>query len=311
MMKVFKGLDNIPEEFRDAIVTIGNFDGVHLGHQLIFKKIAAEAFRKKCKAVVITFEPHPKMILHPDIQPFYLITSIEEKIERIAETGVDGLMLIPFSLVFSKMTAKEFICSVLWDKLRIKKIFIGHDYTFGKGKEGNETYLAAFGEKLGFQVEVISAFKVGDTVISSSLTRNMILEGSVKKAAAFLGRPYSFSGTVIKGHHRGRGLGFPTANIKPDKVLVPGRGIYAVRVHREGKTYQGVLNIGFNPTFSDEALSVEAYILDFDGDLYGKRLEILFVDRIRDEIKFDGPAKLIEQIKRDVEKARVVLNVKD
>ena len=201
-MKVLKGLDNIPEEFRGAIVTIGNFDGVHLGHRLIFKKIAAEAFRKKCKAVVITFEPHPKMILHPDIQPFYLITSSEEKIERIAETGVDGLMLIPFSLVFSKMTAKEFICSVLWDKLRIKKIFIGHDYTFGKGKEGNETYLAAFGEKLGFQVEVIRAFEVVDTVISSTLTRNMILEGSVKKAAAFLGRPYSLSGTVIKGHHR-------------------------------------------------------------------------------------------------------------
>jgi riboflavin kinase/FMN adenylyltransferase len=220
-------------------------------------------------------------------------------------------MLIPFSLVFSKMTAKEFICSVLWDKLRIKKIFIGHDYTFGKGKEGNETYLAAFGEKLGFQVEVINAFKVGDTVISSTLTRNMILEGSVKKAAAFLGRPYSLSGTVIKGHHRGRSLGFPTANIKPDKVLVPGRGIYAVRVHLEGKTYQGVLNIGFNPTFSDEALSVEVYILDFDGDLYGKCLEILFVDRIRDEIKFDRPAKLIEQIKRDVEKARVILDGKD
>jgi riboflavin kinase/FMN adenylyltransferase len=256
---------------------------------------------------VITFEPHPKMILHPEIRPFYLITSIEEKIDRIAETGVDGLVLIPFSREFAETTAKDFICSILWEKLRIRKLFIGHDYTFGKGKEGNEAYLAAFGERLGFEVEVIGAFRSGDEIISSTLTRNAILKGDVRKAAALLGRPYSLGGLVIEGHRRGRNLGFPTANVKPDKDLVPARGIYAVRVDLAGKTYGGVLNIGFNPTFSDTALSVEAYILDFNDDIYGKRLELLFIDRIRDEVKFDGPAKLVEQIRRDVERARTIL----
>jgi riboflavin kinase/FMN adenylyltransferase len=156
-------------------------------------------------------------------------------------------------------------------------------------------------------VEVISAFKIGDAVISSTLTRNVILEGRVKEAAVFLGRPYNLSGIVIGGHQRGRNLGFPTANLRPDKVLIPRPGIYAVRLLLEGKTYQGVLNTGFNPTFSDNTLSVEVHIFDFDEDIYGKRLEVLFIDRIRDEIKFDGPAQLVDQIRRDVERARAIL----
>jgi riboflavin kinase/FMN adenylyltransferase len=307
-MNVFKSLDEIPDDFRGAVVTIGNFDGVHQGHRYIFDKVVWEARREKSKAVVITFEPHPKRVLHPERQPFYLITSLEEKIARIAETGIDGLLLIPFSLEFSHTSAREFIHSILWDRLRIKKIFIGHDYTFGRGREGNETLLTAVGEKLGFAVEVIGAFKVGDIVISSTLTRNLILAGRVKEAAAYLGRPYNLSGVVIAGHRRGRALGFPTANLRPDKALVPARGIYAVRLLLGGKTLRGVLNIGFNPTFADNALSVEAYIFDFDEDIYGQTLEVLFIDRIRDEMKFDGPARLVEQIRRDVERAREILN---
>jgi riboflavin kinase/FMN adenylyltransferase len=307
-MDVFNSLDDIPEDFRGAIVTIGNFDGVHRGHQHIFHKVLREARQEKSKAVVITFEPHPKRVLHPERQPFYLITSREEKITRIAETGIDGLLLIPFSLEFSHTTAREFIHSILWDWLRIKKIFIGHDYTFGRGREGNETLLAAAGEKLGFAVEVIGAFKVGDIVISSTLTRNLILAGRVKEAALYLGRPYNLGGEVIAGHRRGRALGFPTANLRPEKALIPAHGIYAVRLLLAGKRRQGVLNIGFNPTFSDSALSVEAYIFDFDEDIYGQTLELLFIDRIRDEMKFDGPARLVEQIRRDVERAREILN---
>ncbi len=307
-MKVFRHLDHIPGEFRGAIATIGNFDGVHLGHRHIFAQIVAEAARNGCKSVVITFEPHPKRILNPEIRPFYLITSLEEKIGRIAETGVDGLVIIRFNREFSQTTAKDFICSVLWDKLRIRKLFIGHDYTFGKGREGNETYLAAFGERLGFEVEVIGAFRASDEIISSTLTRDTILAGDVGKAARLLGRPYSVSGLVVEGHRRGRNLGFPTANVKPEKDLLPARGIYAVRAILAGKTYGGVLNIGFNPTFSDAALSVEVYLLDFNKDIYGERLEILFIERIRDEIKFDGPVQLIEQIRRDVEKASVILS---
>jgi riboflavin kinase/FMN adenylyltransferase len=309
-MNVFNSLDEISDDFRGAVATIGNFDGVHLGHQYIFQKVILHARQEKSRAVVITFEPHPKMVLHPERKPFYLITSLEEKIARIAETGMDGLLLIPFSLEFSHTTAREFVRSILWDRLRISKIYIGHDYTFGRGREGNETSLAVAGEQLGFAVEVVSAFKVGEAVISSTLTRNMILEGRVKEAALYLGRPYNLSGEVISGHRRGRDLGFPTANLRPDKALIPARGIYAVRLLLEGKARQGVLNIGFNPTFSDNALSVEVHIFDFDEDIYGKRLEVLFIDRIRDEMKFDGPAQLVEQIRRDVETAGKILSAR-
>jgi riboflavin kinase/FMN adenylyltransferase len=309
-MNVFNSLDEISDDFRGAVATIGNFDGVHLGHQYIFQKVILHARQEKSRAVVITFEPHPKMVLHPERKPFYLITSLEEKIARVAETGMDGLLLIPFSLEFSHTTAREFVRSILWDRLRISKIYIGHDYTFGRGREGNETSLAVAGEQLGFAVEVVSAFKVGEAVISSTLTRNMILEGRVKEAALYLGRPYNLSGEVISGHRRGRDLGFPTANLRPDKALIPARGIYAVRLLLEGKARQGVLNIGFNPTFSDNALSVEVHIFDFDEDIYGKRLEILFIDRIRDEMKFDGPAQLVEQIRRDVETAGKILSAR-
>ncbi len=307
IMNVFRSLDEITADFRGAVVTIGNFDGVHLGHRHIFEKVLREARRRNCRAVVITFEPHPKMVLHPERKPFYLITSLEEKISRIAQTEIDGLLLIPFSLEFSHTTARGFVHSILWDRLRIQKILIGHDYTFGRDRQGNETLLASFGEQLGFDVEVISALKIGDTVISSTLTRNAILEGRVKQAAAYLGRPYNLSGTVIVGHRRGRALGFPTANLRPDKVLVPARGIYAVRLLLEGRVHTGVLNIGVNPTFADNALSVEVYIFDFDQDIYGKRLDLWFIDRIRDEMKFDGPDRLVEQIRRDVEKAREIL----
>jgi riboflavin kinase/FMN adenylyltransferase len=309
-MNVFNSLDEISDDFRGAVATIGNFDGVHLGHQYIFQKVIHHARQEKSRAVVITFEPHPKMVLHPERKPFYLITSLEEKIARIAETGMDGLLLIPFSLEFSHTTAREFVRSILWDRLRISKIYIGHDYTFGRGREGNETSLAVAGEQLGFAVEVVSAFKVGEAVISSTLTRNLILEGRVKEAALYLGRPYNLSGEVISGHRRGRDLGFPTANLRPDKALIPARGIYAVRLLLEGKARQGVLNIGFNPTFSDNTLSVEVHIFDFDEDIYGKRLEVLFIDRIRDEMKFESPARLVEQIRRDVETAGKILNAR-
>lgn len=306
-MNVFNSLDEIGDDFRGAVATIGNFDGVHRGHRHIFEMVIREARRRQCPAMVITFEPHPKMVLHPERKPFYLITSLQEKIDRIAETGIDGLLLIPFSLEFSRTTAREFVQDMLWGRLRIRKIFIGHDYTFGRNKEGNETLLLSLGEQLGFAVEVISALKAGDRVISSTRTRNALLEGRVGEAAVYLGRPYNLGGVVIEGHRRGRLLGFPTANIRPDKALIPARGIYAVRVLLEGRSLQGVLNIGFNPTFADNALSVEVFIFDFDEDIYGKRLDLLFIDRIRDEMKFEGPDRLVEQIRRDVQTAKQIL----
>ena len=306
-MKVIKDLNDIPHEFQDAFVTIGNFDGVHRGHIPIFEKLIDEAHRENRKAVVITFDPHPKKILHPHIKPFYLITSPDEKIKILEDSGIDGLILIPFDLEFSKITAESFVNDILWGKLHIRKIFIGHDYTFGKNKVGNKAFLADFGEKLGFEVETINAVKLGDEPISSTRLRYAILNGNVKLAARLLGRPYNVSGVVIPGKSRGSTLGIPTANIKPDKELLPAHGVYAVVVDLEGNRHQGVLNIGFNPTFSDNELSVEVYLLDFTGNIYGEKLNVLFVDRLRDEVKFDTPELLVEQVKKDIDQARDIL----
>lgn len=306
-MDVIKDIDNIPARFRNAGVTIGNFDGVHRGHQLLLKKLREEARREKMKALVITFDPHPKMILRPELKPFYLITTLEEKITLLGAAGVDAVVVIPFTLAYAQKTATEFVREVLWEGLHIRKIIIGHDYTFGKGKEGKEPFLTSLGQTLGFAVEVINAVGVGDTVISSTAIREAIRSGDVKMAAALLGRPYNLAGPVVEGKHRGTGLGFPTANIEPEKVLIPAGGSYAVLARLDGKQYQGVANIGVNPTFGDGKLSVEVHILDFSANIYGKRLDIVFVERIRDEVKFPGPAELVRQIKQDIEQARAIL----
>ena len=308
-MDVIRGIEKIPAGLRNAVVTIGNFDGVHLGHQRLLKRLREDAHEENLKTVVITFDPHPKMILRPEVRPFYLIATLEEKIALLKDTGIDAAIIISFTCEYAQKTAEEFIRQVLWDGLRIRKIVIGHDYTFGKGKEGNESFLESFGKKLGFGVDVINAVGVGDTVISSTAIRNAILSGDVKKAASLLGRPYNISGPVVHGKHRGAGIGFPTANIKPEKVLIPAGGIYAVIACLKGKRYPGVANIGVNPTFDNGALSVEAHILDFGDNIYGETLDILFIDRIRDEIKFPGPSELASQIKQDIERARKILKL--
>jgi riboflavin kinase / FMN adenylyltransferase len=306
-MKIIHSIQDISPELQGSVVTIGNFDGVHLGHQSIFKQVIRDARKIDRPAVVITFDPHPKMVLHPERRPFYLVTTIEEKAARMAETGIDALIIIPFSLEFAGTTAGQFVTDILWDKLRISKIIIGHDYSFGRNKEGNEAFLAAQGEKLGFAVELIQAFRHGDTIISSTRVRNALLDGRVRLASEWLGRPYNLAGKVIRGHQRGAGLGFPTANIKPEKLLLPADGVYAVIVRMNGNRYRGVLNIGNNPTFGDMARSVEVFILDFKGDVYDKDIEVFFIEEIRREIKFDGPEKLIAQIRQDIDKAGDIL----
>ena len=306
-MDVIRGSENIPDRLKGAFVTIGNFDGVHLGHQFIFRMLVEEARREGRPAVVISFEPHPQRVLHLERRPFYLIASPEEKIRLLAGLGIDAFILIPFSLEYARTTAEEFVREVLRERLRIRRILIGHDYTFGRGKEGNEAFLTEAGRRLGFEVEGINAFCVGDIVISSTKIREALLAGEVRFAATLLGRPYNLSGRVIYGNQRGVRLGFPTANIAPDKELVPARGVYAVRVLREGKRHDGVVNIGFNPTFADKKRSVEVHIFDFHEDIYGESIEILFIERIRDEVRFESPEKLIAQIDRDIARTRKIL----
>ena len=307
MMEVIRETTEIPEKLKGAFVTIGNFDGVHLGHRFIFQRLVEGAHREGCPAVAISFDPHPKMVLHPERRPFYLITTIEEKIRLLAGLGVDAFILIPFSVEYARITAAAFVQEILWEKLRIRRIMIGHDYTFGRGREGNETFLTETGRRLGFEVEAMNAFCVGDTVISSTKIREALLAGEVRFAATLLGRSYNLGGRVIPGHRRGERLGFPTANIAPDKELVPARGVYAVRVLERGNRHDGILSIGFNPTFAGRERTVEAHIFDFRGDLYGETLELLFVERIRDEVRFESPGKLIAQIGRDIDRAREIL----
>jgi len=306
-MIVFEGMEKITNDFRGAYVTIGNFDGVHLSHQHICRKLAAEAKAAGKKSLVVTFDPHPKMILHPNIRPFYLITTRAEKMAYLEGCGVDATVIIKFDMAYAKTTAEQFVKGFLCDQLAITKIIIGHDYVFGQGRQGNDAYLIARGRECGFSVEVIEAFKINDEIVSSTLIRNYLLEGDVKSARRLMGRPYNVAGKVVTGAGRGAGLGFPTANIEPEKELMPSPGIYAAFVDVDGAQYQSALNIGAKPTFGDYTSTFEVFLMDFAGDLRGQKINVLFVEKLRDIVKFDGPESLKRQIAADVEKTKQIL----
>lgn len=306
-MLVFKNIDNITKDFRGSYVTIGNFDGVHLSHQFICRKLAEEARAAGTKSLVITFNPHPKMILHPNIRPFYLITTPDEKLRLLEKCGIDAALVIPFSQEYSKTTAERFVCDFLGQKLAVKKIIVGHDYSFGQARQGNSDYLIASGARLGFTVEVVDAFKVGEDIVSSTLIRNLILEAKINSVFKYLGRWYNVAGIVVSGHGRGISLGFPTANLTPEKELLPPPGIYAAFAWLEGKCYMAALNLGEKPTFADYTYTFEAHLLDFTGDVRGKKINILFVEKLRDIVKFGNPEQLKRQIAADVKQVRTIL----
>ncbi len=305
-MKIIRKVDYITQEYRDSNVTIGNFDGIHLGHQELLKKTVKESKESNRRSIVITFDPHPKKIIHPERRPFFLLTTLDEKLQLIESFDIDIVILISFTNEFSKTTAEEFVGNILWDKLHLNKLFIGYDYAFGKNKVGNAAFLRTFGEKLGFQVEEIGAVMIDDTIVSSTNARLSILKGDVRGASRMLERPYNMSGNVVKGFRRGTEIGFPTANIESEKVI-PAEGVYAIIAEVEGNRYQGVVNIGYNPTFGNEELSMEVHLLDFQGDIYEKTIDIQFIDRLRDEIKFDSPDKLVVQIKKDIASTKKIL----
>ncbi len=305
-MKIIRDDDHIPEDLTGAIVTIGNFDGVHLGHQEIFRKIVRQAEETHKKSVVITFDPHPQKVMHPEKRPFFLLTPLQEKLNLIESCGVDAVILIHFSNEFADVPAGDFVENILWKKLRLSKLFVGYDYAFGKGKAGNADFLKASGRRLGFQVEEIGVVETGGMIASSTNIRLSILAGNVGLATEMLGRPYGVSGTVVKGYRRGTGMGYPTANIRSEKVI-PATGVYAVVAEIEGTRHNGVINIGNNPTFGNEETSAEVHLLDFEGDIYEKNITVFFIDRLRDERRFRSPEDLVRQIKKDIEKARKIL----
>jgi riboflavin kinase/FMN adenylyltransferase len=307
-MQVIKYRSDVTPEFKGAFITIGNFDGVHLGHRHVFQRLIQSARAAERKALLVTFVPHPKMVMHPERRPFYLLTTLEERIKLLEEMQLDAVILIPFTLQYAATTAEEFIKGFLWERLRVRKIFIGHDYKFGQGQAGNRDMLTAWGQKLDFEVEVINAFSCGDIVISSTRIRKLILAGDVRQAAVLLGRPYNVGGSVVAGKGRGSSLGFPTANIKPLKELLPAKGVYAALVNLKEKQYQAVLNIGLNPTFGDVDLSLEVHLMGFPPEnIYGQSLDVLFIDRIREECRFSSPEELVVQIRQDTEQAGAIL----
>lgn len=309
-MQLIKYTEDIPSELKGAFITIGNFDGVHLGHRHVFQQLIQAARAAQRKALLVTFAPHPKMVMHPERRPFYLLTTLEEKIKLLAELQLAAVILIPFTVQYAATTAEAFIKTFLGENLQVSKIFIGQDYKFGRGQTGNKDMLAAWGKKLDFEVEVINAVSCGDSVISSTWIRRLILAGDVRQAASLLGRPYNVSGSVVQGKGRGSTLGFPTANIEPLKELLPAKGVYAALVNLKEKQYQAVLNIGVNPTFGDVGLSMEVHLLEFPPEnIYGQSLEVFFIERIREECCFSRPEELVAQIRRDSSRARAILGL--
>ncbi len=310
-MKLFEKIEDIDKKFPNAVITIGNFDGVHIGHQALFHEVMEKADILGGTAIAMTFEPHPIRVLKNNGHP-PLITPYAQKVELIAKTGIDVLICIPFTREFASITAKEFVLDILMDRIGIQAIVVGKDYTFGKNREGNLNLLKSYAEAYDFEVDVVDWIPISNNTpsrISSTQIRKLLIDGKVREAHKLLGRHYQVSGVVVPGRNRGgKLLGFPTANIKLREELFPKNGIYAVTVDCLGKRHQGVANIGYSPTFDDNELTVEVYILDFNKDLYGQSIVVKFIERIRDEIKFSGISELSHQIAQDVLKARDILS---
>jgi len=305
-MILITDLSKIKRRFTSSIITLGNFDGLHLGHQELIKKIIQRAEETASLSMVVTFRPHPLKILAPEKCP-PLISIYEEKIQLLEKLGIDVLVKIPFTLDFSAMEPREFVKDVLCDLLGAKEIFVGYNYRFGKGRKGDIRMLRNLGEEFGFVVREIEQVSLNGEVISSTRIRQLLKSGDVEHAAKFLGRHYVLCGIVIKGDGRGRGLGFPTANIASRHAIIPGNGVYAVRLFVRDKHYNGIVNIGMRPTFDAKSLAIEVHIFDFDEDIYGEEVSIYFMRRIREEKKFKDAESLIRQITKDIETARDVL----
>jgi riboflavin kinase / FMN adenylyltransferase len=305
-MIIFRNLNEIAGNLPGAVVTIGNFDGVHLGHREIFRRVRKAAADLGGVSVVITFVPHPLKLL-PSRKNLRLITTYAEKEALIGASGVEYLIIIPFTEEFAAISATDFVRQVLIRLVGMKKLIIGYDYAFGRNREGNLTLLRRLGVKLGFEVEVLEPIGNGETVYSSTGIREMIGNGDVSGVVSLLGRHFSLQGTVVHGHHRGKGLGFPTANLETGNELIPKTGVYAVKVDLDGVLYDGACNIGSNPTFGDEMSSIEVFMFDFQGDLYHRELRLFFVERIRDERRFPTVESLQKAIQSDVTKCRDIL----
>jgi riboflavin kinase/FMN adenylyltransferase len=293
---------------KTAILTIGTFDGVHIGHQKIISDLVAKAKKEDLCAVVLTFFPHPRMVLQKESQ-LKMIDTLKEKRQLLEILGVEILIIQPFTLEFSRMTAIEYTRDVLVNGLGISKLIIGYDHRFGRNREATVEDLKNFGLDYDFTVEEIPAQDIASIAVSSTKVRNAITAGEIKKANQYLGRPFSLSGTIVKGDKIGRKIGFPTANlyIEEKYKLKPQNGVYLVQCHWDNQKYFGMMNVGKRPTISGKETQIETYFLDFDGDLYGKKLNINLLEKIRDEQKYDSLESLGNQLSIDQKSCRELI----
>lgn len=308
-MKIYEGLANF-EPVLNAVVTSGTFDGVHLGHRKILKRIRDIADQISGETVLITFWPHPRLVLFPNEHNLRLLSTFEEKAKLLREYGIDHLVTLPFTKEFSEMSSEEFIQRILIEKIQTKKLVIGYDHRFGKNREGSFEYLKENIEKYQFELEEIPREDIDHVGISSSKIRKALEAGNIEIANEYLGRDYELNGIIIKGQQLGRSIGFPTANIyiPNDYKLVPCDGAYAVKISVEGEIYNGMLNIGMRPTVDGTSRSIEVNLFDFNGDLYDMRVCVYFKAYLRPEVKFSGLESLKAQLENDRKNAIDILS---
>jgi riboflavin kinase/FMN adenylyltransferase len=310
-MGVIFSLEEIKKPFKNPVLTIGNFDGVHRGHLGLFAKVKERAKAIGGQSVVMTFEPHPAKVMRPGNWPL-LITPTEQKLELMEQAGMDVVLCVAFDRAFAAISAEDFVKKILVAKIGIKEMVVGYDYTFGYQRQGNLELLRNIGQELGFLVHVIGPIEIDHIPVSSTSIRQLLQAGQIKAAKDQLGRDFQISGKVVQGQGRGKKLlGFPTANLDWAGALYPKPGVYAVRVLLEGRTYYGVTNIGTNPTFENEVLSIETHIFDFALNIVDKTIRLEFVERIRDEKKFQNIKELSNQIALDIRRAKEILGLKE
>nr|WP_315213205.1 bifunctional riboflavin kinase/FAD synthetase [uncultured Flavobacterium sp.] len=307
-MKIFHSINDFSSP-KKTILTLGTFDGVHIGHKKILEKITQNTENEKYESLVLTFFPHPRMILQEE-SAIKLLNTITEKIDLLEKTGIENLVIHPFDESFSRLTAEEFVRKILVEQFHIQKIIIGHDHRFGRNRTANIDDLIDFGKKYGFEVEQISAQEINEISVSSTKIRNALEEGDIVLANKYLGYEYFLTGTIIKGKQLGRTIGFPTANLKIEEnyKLIPRNGVYIVSSIINNKTVFGMMNIGFNPTVNGENQTIEIHFFDFEADLYHQKITVSLLHRIRSEQKFDSVVLLKEQLEKDQNYAKAFLN---
>ncbi len=298
-MKVFNSINDFTTS-KKTIVTLGTFDGVHIGHNAILDKICKAAQQENLESVILTFFPHPRLIVSNNYD-IKLLNTIEEKSVLLEKKGIQNFIIHPFDKTFSELSPREFVTQVLVEKLNIQKIIIGHDHKFGKDRAADFNDLINFGKEFGFEVEEISAQQINEVSVSSTKIRNSLLEGNISLANDYLGYPYILSGNVVKGNQLGRTINFPTANIEisEDYKLIPKNGVYVVTANVNNQTVFGMMNIGVKPTLGENKLSIEVHLLNFDKDIYNQKIQVNVLERLRDEHKFDSFEALKSQLEVD------------